>query len=45
MKIPKKIDVEAIIPIGYAKKIQPIKRTKIDLDNILYFNEYGQKKK
>ena len=44
LKIPGKIDVEAIIPIGYAEKSQPIRRTKIDIDNVLYFDKYGQKK-
>lgn len=43
LKIPENIDVEALFPIGYEfKKEKP--RKKIDLDNILYFNEYKNKK-
>ena len=44
LKIPDNIDVEAIFPIGY-EAIKPITRkVKIDLDNILYFNKYKNKK-
>lgn len=44
LKIPEEIDVEAIMPIGYAGKNQPLRKSKIDLDNILYFDKYKQKK-
>jgi len=41
--IPEDIDVEAVISIGYEMgKTKPSK--KIDLDNILYFNKYGNKR-
>ena len=41
--IPKEVGVEAIFPIGYEfKKEKP--RNKINLDNILYFNKYKNKK-
>ncbi len=43
LKIPEDVDVEAVFPIGYeiGKKIR---RPKIDIDSILYFNEYKNKK-
>jgi nitroreductase len=43
LKIPEDIIIEAILPIGYAFE-KPKKPKKIDLDNILYFNEYKNKK-
>ena len=43
LKIPDEIDIEAFFPIGYAKE-NPKKKRKTELDNILYFNEYGNKK-
>ncbi len=46
LKIPENVQVEAVFPIGY--KSQELKgkakRAKIDLDNILYFNVYKNKK-
>ena len=45
LKIPDKIIVEAMFPIGYeVKTIKQKQRLKIDLDRILYFNKYGNKK-
>ena len=44
LKIPEHINVEAILPIGYEFKKTPLKN-KIDLDSILYFEDYGNKKK
>lgn len=43
LKIPEKVQVEAIFPIGY-EYMKPKKRLKIDMDRILYFNEYKNKK-
>jgi|SRR3989344_6645576 len=43
LKIPPEIDVEAIFPIGYEKGISHRKR-KPNLDNLLYFNTYKNKK-
>lgn len=44
LKIPEKINVEALLPIGYESK-KPITRdTKANLDNALFFNEYKNKK-
>ena len=45
LNIPKNIDVEAIFPIGYENKVEKaIPKNKIDLDNILFFNEYNKKR-
>jgi nitroreductase len=41
--IPKDIQVEALFPIGYASK-KPESKRIIDLDNVLYFDEYGKTK-
>ncbi len=43
LKIPAGVNVEAIFPIGYEFEKQK-RKTKIDLDRILYFGEYGNKK-
>jgi nitroreductase len=47
LKIPDNIIVEAVFPIGYETKAKGIGKKdtlKIDIDRILYFNEYGNKK-
>lgn len=43
LKIPENINVEAVFPIGYEFG-KSKKRLKIDIDRILYFNKYGNKK-
>jgi nitroreductase len=43
LKIPKEVNVEAIFPIGYSNE-KSEKKEKIELDSILYFNKYGEKK-
>lgn len=43
LKIPDNINVEAIFPIGYGFK-QRTRKAKIDLDNVLYFHKYKNKK-
>ena len=43
LKIPGDVQVEAIFPIGY-EYAKPRKRLKIDMDRILYFKEYGNKR-
>ena len=43
LKISEKIQVEAVFPIGY-EYLKPRKRLKIDLDKILYFNTYKNKR-
>ncbi len=42
--IPEDIEIEALFPIGYERKSGVKKREPIDLDNILYFNKYKNKK-
>ena len=44
LKIPTSIYVEAMFPIGYDSEKTRAKKGKIDMDNILYFNKYGNKK-
>jgi len=43
LKIPEEVIVEAVFPIGFKNEKRTSKK-KIDLDNILYFNEYENKK-
>lgn len=43
LKIPDKMELEAVFPIGYEFGKNP-KRNKIELDRILYFNEHKKKK-
>jgi nitroreductase len=43
LKIPEKIQVEAVFPIGY-EYLKPRKKLNIDLDKILYFNTYKNKR-
>ncbi len=42
LNIPKEINVEAMFPIGYAYE-KPKEKRYIELDNVLYFNKYGNK--
>jgi len=44
LKIPENINVEALFPIGYEFEKKRTRKMKIDLDNILYFNEYKNRK-
>jgi nitroreductase len=44
LNIPDEVNVEAIFPIGYEFEKPKTKKMKIDLDRILYFNKYGNKK-
>lgn len=43
LNIPEDLEVEALFPIGYEVKREKLKR-KIDLDNVLYFDKYNNKK-
>lgn len=43
LKIPEHIQVEAFFPIGYEFEKKYTRKEKIDLDNILYFDEWDQK--
>ena len=44
LKIPDKINVEAIFPIGYEFKKPLTRESKIDLENVLYFDYYKNKR-
>ncbi len=44
LNIPDNIEVEALLPIGYEFEKQRIKKAPIDIDRILYFGKYGNKK-
>ncbi|MBR9702004.1 hypothetical protein GOV13_03710 [Candidatus Pacearchaeota archaeon] len=44
VKIPKDIHVEAIFPIGYEFNKKRTRKAKIDLDNVLYFHKFKNKK-
>ncbi|MEK6913848.1 MAG: nitroreductase family protein [Nanoarchaeota archaeon] len=44
LNIPEDVGVEAVFPIGYEFEKPKTRRLKIDLDRILYFNKYGNKK-
>ena len=43
--IPKNIEIEAIIPIGYEKEVKKNKKKKGNLDTSLFFNKYGETRK
>ncbi len=43
LKIPAKMEIEAVFPIGYESG-KTAKRNRINLDTILYFNAHGTKK-
>ncbi len=44
LTIPKEINVECVIPVGHKFKESSIKKSKIDLGTVLYFNKYKNKK-
>ncbi len=44
LRIPENIKVEALFPIGYEYEKTRTKKMKIDLDRILYFNFYKNRK-
>ena len=44
LKIPENVRVEALFPIGYEFSKPKTRKEPIDLDNILYFNKYKNKK-
>ncbi len=44
LKIPEGVQIEAVFPIGYEFEKQKTRKVKIDIDRILYFNEYKNKK-
>lgn len=44
LKIPQEIEVEAILPIGYDAEKHKTNPQQIDLDSLLYFNKYKNKR-
>ena len=44
LKIPENINIEAVFPIGYEYEKPIEKKAKINIDSILYFETYGNKK-
>lgn len=40
LKIPQEVNVEAIFPVGYEYQKSKTRKVKIDLEKIMYFNEY-----
>ena len=44
LKIPEEINVEAMFPVGYEYEKPKTIKAKINIDNILYFDEYKNKK-
>ncbi|OGJ12956.1 hypothetical protein A3K62_00315 [Candidatus Pacearchaeota archaeon RBG_16_35_8] len=44
LDIPEHVQVEAMFPIGYEFEKKYTRKAKIDLDNILYFDEYDNDK-
>jgi len=44
LKIPEEINVEAVFPVGLEYEKKRTRKARIDLDNILYFNKYGEKR-
>lgn len=42
--IPDNVNIEGVFPIGYEAEKPRVKHAKIELDRILYFNRYGDKK-
>lgn len=44
LKVPDDVNIEAVFPIGYDFEKRRTKRLKTELDRILHFNKYGQKK-
>ncbi len=45
VKVPHSEDLEAVIPIGFAAKVNIPKKQKADLENIVYFEKFGSRKK
>ena len=44
LKIPEGVQIEAVFPIGYKFEKQKTRKVRIDIDRILYFNTYKNKK-
>jgi len=44
LHIPDHVQVEAVFPIGFEYEKRKTKKAPIDMDSILYFNKYGEKR-
>jgi nitroreductase len=44
LSVPEGVEIEAVIPIGIEFEKPKTRRLNADLDRILYFNKYGEKK-
>ena len=44
LQIPDNTQVEAVFPIGYEYERRKTRKASIDMDSILYFNKYGEKR-
>ncbi|MFA5060766.1 MAG: nitroreductase family protein [Candidatus Pacearchaeota archaeon] len=44
LNIPENLSVEGIFPVGIETKIKTKERLKLDLENIVYFDKWGNKK-
>ena len=44
LQIPDNAQVEAVFPIGYEYEKRRTKKAPVDMDSILYFNKYGEKR-
>ncbi|MGA2130579.1 MAG: nitroreductase family protein [Candidatus Pacearchaeota archaeon] len=44
LEIPEDVNIEAVFPIGFELEKKHTRKSKIDLDSILYFNSYKQKR-
>lgn len=42
--IPEGVKVEGIFPVGKKTKVAGVKKRNIELDNVLFFGKYGEKK-
>jgi len=43
IKVPSNFEIEAVLPVGYEQKPESPKRRKIELNRIIFFNEYGNR--
>jgi len=44
LNVPEEANIEAVFPIGFEYEKKRTRKAKIDLDNILYFNSYGERR-
>jgi len=45
VKVPSEEEIEAVIALGFEAKIKTSKKPKPELENLVYFEKYGTKKK